>query len=590
MTKSSAAMILKRVLVGTNQSERPAVEIRCETLHWNIRPVLLISAVAVVALLPVVVFGIPNGADLFNHYRFALPFYDSLRSGVFYPGWLAESNNGLGDPRFRFYPPGLYYVLAATRTLFGDWYAGSIACFVLLSVLAGLGLYFWARTFFEPKLAMWAGIFFTIAPYRLNQIYQASLLSEYAACSVLPFAFAFVERICRRKKAYDIAGLAVSYALLLLTHLPLAVIGSLSLAGYAILRLERKNLAPTLMRLAFGVFLGLGASAFFWTTMLAELPWIKGNSSQPKSYYDYRLNFVFSPSALTNRNTWYANLLTLALLGFFLPATVLVSRFLKKEWRGLFAVAILFIVTLLMSTPMSRPIWAIVPKLAEVQFPWRWLSITSMAGSLLLAASIPSWRERISHWRPRDLAVVLVFVLSLGFTFNEVIRESEYLPRDRFQPLLHEIRGAVSFKDWLPIWASELLQVDKMNGQVEASTRPVTITAWQPERRLFHIAAGPSSVARVRTYYYPHWLATEGGRSLNTSAAADGTLSVTVPDRAVDVEVVFREPGRVRVAAFVSAIAALAILALAILGWSRPRTSSAVEGESKSAKLFVSPI
>ena len=159
MTKPSAAMILKRVLVTTNRREgtsppTPVTEVGSRTVPNTVRPALIVSAVAVAAFLPIVLFGIPNGADLFNHYRFALPFYDSIRSGVFYPGWLAESNNGLGDPRFRFYPPGLYYLLATTRTLFGDWYVSSIACLILLSVLAGLGVYFWARMFFEPKLAM----------------------------------------------------------------------------------------------------------------------------------------------------------------------------------------------------------------------------------------------------------------------------------------------------------------------------------------------------------------------------------------------------------------------------------------------------
>ena len=44
------------------------------------------------------------------------------------------------------------------------------------------------------------------------------------------------------------------------------------------------------------------------------------------------------------------------------------------------------LISLLMATEISRPIWAIVPKLREVQFPWRWLGITSMFASILLAS------------------------------------------------------------------------------------------------------------------------------------------------------------------------------------------------------------
>src|SRR5437588_9661638 len=89
---------------------------------------------------------------------------------------------------------------------------------------------------------MWAGILYALAPYRLNEVYQASLLSEYAACSILPFAFAFVERICRKKSKYDVFGLAGSYGLLILTHLPLTVIGSLSLALYALVRVFSRGI------------------------------------------------------------------------------------------------------------------------------------------------------------------------------------------------------------------------------------------------------------------------------------------------------------------------------------------------------------
>src|SRR5882762_4760786 len=181
-------------------ADRTAVSER--TGPRELRSVVIVAAVAMAALLPIIVFGIPNGADLPNHLRFALPFYESIQSGHFQPGWLAESNYGLGDPRFIFYPPGLYYLLSALRTLTGEWFSASIAVFLFLSIAGGLGAYFWARTIFSPAVAMWTGILYTLAPYRLNELYQASLLSEYAACSILPFAFAFVERVIRRKNVY----------------------------------------------------------------------------------------------------------------------------------------------------------------------------------------------------------------------------------------------------------------------------------------------------------------------------------------------------------------------------------------------------
>src|SRR5438552_4440976 len=271
-------------------------------LRPNLRSGLVVAIVATVVLLPILILGIPSGADLPNHLRFVLPFYESLQSGHFHPAWLAESNYGLGDLRFTVYPPGLYHLFSAARWLTGGWYAASVSALVLLSIVGGLGAYFWARSVLNPKLAMWAGILYVLAPYRLNEVYQASLLSEYAACSILPFAFAFVERICRKKSKYDVFGLAGAYGLLILTHIPLTVIGSLSLALYALVRVSgyariqrairgsvrtRRYALETLGRLSLGALLGLAASSFFWTSMVAELPWIKAHAMAPNPYYDY---------------------------------------------------------------------------------------------------------------------------------------------------------------------------------------------------------------------------------------------------------------------------------------------------------------
>src|SRR6185369_8309076 len=194
--------------------------------------------VSVIFIVPALFFGIPSNKDLLNHFRFALPFFDSLSSGQLYPGWLAESNAGYGDPSFRFYPPALYYLLSLGKVLTGNWYVGTLLTFALLSTLSGLGMYFWTRSMLSESSAMWAAVLYALAPYHVNELYQASLLAEFAGAAVLPFAFGFVERVCRRGRSQDVAGLAATYALLILTHLPLAVMGSLALAVYSVTSLS----------------------------------------------------------------------------------------------------------------------------------------------------------------------------------------------------------------------------------------------------------------------------------------------------------------------------------------------------------------
>ena len=528
---------------------------------------LVVAAVAIAVLLPIVFLGIPGGADLPNHLRFVQPFYDSLRAGNWHPGWLAESNDGLGDPRFRFYPPGLYYLWIAARVLAGSWYAGGLVTFLFLSVAGALGTYLWARAIGTERTAMWAGILYAAAPFHLNELYQASLLSEYAACAVLPFTFAFTERICRDRKFADVAGLAASFALLVLTHLPLTVLGSISLAIYASLRIERKSFLPTLARLASAVLLGLVASSFFWITMVTELRWIKGSGADPNPYYDYRLNFLFSPGALANRNTWYANLVGLAMIAFLLPGLVFLRRIFRNRANnpGLMAAAAVTVISFIFATPLSRPLWAVIPKLSEVQFPWRWLAITSLCGSVLVADGLPKWIETFrTHIRPREIAVAVAFALSFVFVVSQVIVEGEYINRAGFETLARDVRGAPSFKDWLPATAHDLLHTDLKRDKVDAGSRAVTTAAWESERRQFKVAAGPETEARVRTYYYPHWQATANGQTLTTRAADDGSILISLPPGATEVTLSFQEPARVRYAELVSLLGWLAIAAIGV--------------------------
>src|SRR5712692_478659 len=113
------------------------------SLSPETRHLIILVMVAIATMAPTLFWGIPSNRDLSNHFRFALPFYDALRSGHLYPGWLAESNGGFGDASFRFYPPALYYLLALLRAITGDWYAASVSTFAVLSALGALGVYFW---------------------------------------------------------------------------------------------------------------------------------------------------------------------------------------------------------------------------------------------------------------------------------------------------------------------------------------------------------------------------------------------------------------------------------------------------------------
>src|SRR5215211_7620677 len=126
----------------------------------------------------------------------------------------------------------------------------------MVSIAGGLGMYFWSRLMLPSSSAWWAAFFYALAPYHLNQLYQATLLAEWAGSAVLPFVFGFVDRVCERGRRRDVAGLAATYGLLVFTHLPLAVIGSLALVVYALVRVQGPDRIRSVAKLAVAGVLG----------------------------------------------------------------------------------------------------------------------------------------------------------------------------------------------------------------------------------------------------------------------------------------------------------------------------------------------
>jgi len=529
----------------------------------------LVALAGLAALIPAIVSGIPAGRDLPSHLRFAQPFYNAISAGTLRPGWGAEANGGFGDPGIRFYPPALYYLLAATRAVSGSWYNSILLGFIALSVLGAIGTYFWARCYLPRNLAIVAGVLYAFVPYHVNEFYGASLLAEYAAASIAPFAFAFVVRVCRGQRLPDIAGLAISFALLVLTNLPVAIIGSLSLCFYALWNIGKKTRWRTLLVLVVAVALGLAASAFYWNTLTAELSWLK-NASLTRNeeltvYFDYRRNFVLSPFTLGNTNSWLSNMFTLATLSMaFAPFVMFFSAYRKKLDRGLMAVFALFAFSLFMATDLSRPLWAMIPKLKEVQFPWRWLVISSCALPLLTAASIPFWKHQM-RGRFRWAAIVAVGGVLVALAYSGArMRDANYLPRFEF-----EFGSKASFANdsldyWLPVWVNE--RPKPIPTEVDAGERTVAINSWKPQSRGFWIGPGAAQEVRVRTFYYPHWVATSSGEKLDVRPAHDGSLLISVPAEQSLVQLEFLEPPRARVAGIVSVATWLLILCLLFSG------------------------
>jgi hypothetical protein len=276
---------------------------------------------------------------------------------------------------------------------------------------------------------------------------------------------------------------------------------------------------------------------------------------------------VFSTFSPDNLNVWWMNIIVVMTLLLFAPALLLLKRadlstlWPKRRQAGALhirPVVVLTLFALFMSLPLSRPVWWLLRPLQETQFPWRWLVLISMGGSILAAATLPA----VFKLNPTGRLLALgAMAVSVAFTLSHVVREAQYFPPQKFENMIAGVRGTSCVNYWFPIWAQPN---PKKMAEVEAGKRAVNVTAWDPEHRTFSVAAGPATEARVRTFYYPHWTATSEAGTLTTRPDKDGALLISLPQDATSIALDFREPRKTKFSTITSLSGLILISALAV--------------------------
>ncbi len=202
-----------------------------------------IAAAGIVLALPVLILGIPIFSDDgVTHAMWYSRFSEQLWSGDLYPRWLMNMNGGLGSPVFFYNPPVPFFLTSLLRPLFANdpqgWHQVGVSCAIAL-VASGISAYFWLKEISDPKSAIVAAVLFMAMPYHLADLYMRGAMAELWAFVWLPLILFFTYRIARGRW-FACAGLAVSYALLVMTHLPTTLIFSVVPIGYVLFTANRE--------------------------------------------------------------------------------------------------------------------------------------------------------------------------------------------------------------------------------------------------------------------------------------------------------------------------------------------------------------
>ncbi len=533
-----------------------------------------IAGAAILLTLPVLILGLPSlSDDGVNHSLWLTYFSEQFWSGDLYPRWLVDMNAGLGSPVFFYYPPVPFFLTSLLRPFISNdsqsWHALGVSVSIAL-IASGITAYLWLREIAEERPALAAAILYLAMPYHLGEIYVRGALAEHWALVWVPLILFFAHRISRRLESAMI-GLAIAYALLLMTHSPTTVIFSPIPVLYVWLISERHDRIRVALRTVLSMTLGAGLSAIFLLPALLT----EQNvfiSRMTSGYFSYGNWFLFSQWSLWKEDKVIHLLLAADMLAIAWWAFMLSSR-ARKSNRFWFVTAL---VSVFMMTEVSKPIWRLVPVLPKIQFSWRFNIILAVATTALLthaiahlsrASSAPS---KIKKW----IAIVLVF----PWIPAVAIEGWQMFPQTNSDPLIQtkirQIQEAREAPEYRPRWSQSLAQLDwdssmnidawdsvlereldsvLSNVPKDCQGKPTvlvqgagTATVMKRQAREFRLAVETSTGVSVQLpqFYFPNWTAQtiETHQALVVSPSVpDGLISISVPSGRHEIELRLRQ-------------------------------------------------
>jgi len=504
----------------------------------------VLTVIGLALTVPVISSGYIYGHDVSWHMIWGRLFAEQFGSGDLYPRWLMDANAGLGSPVFYFYPPLPSYVASLLKLLLPStwsfWYPLGLSAALGL-VISGLTAYLWLRKISTANAALFAAIVYMVLPYHLRiDLYQRFAFAEFWAFAWLPLILYFTHEITRgNRKA--IVGAAVSYALLVLTHPLTTLLFSVVPLCYGSWLAEQGKRVTTLTLIGVAMVLGAGLSAIFLFPAMTTQDLVPLGNMLTTTHEFFKSVFLFYGPFAESEGTkeFWRQMAQAMVLTVAIPCCAwLASRTLQNRRTRSEATfwALTAALTVFMTHPLSEPVWRIIPKHGFIQFPWRILTITTLATSALLAIALSSLKKPYTY--RQIIPMMLVAALSAG----QLISGLKII---NLKPVAElEMLGIVKIgfitPEYRPRWVPDELYNEKslieLGRQDKAALMNGAGTAQVLEWNHGHIRvethADREAVLQIGQFYYPGWMATldEQQDPLSVQPAqANGLLTVKIP-------------------------------------------------------------
>jgi hypothetical protein len=471
------------------------------------------------------------------HYFRLVDYYKCFEDWNFPCRWSPSSGLGYGEPVFNFYGQ-LPYFVGGLFHLAGFPFIDSLKLLFILSLVgSGVSMFFLAKHFWKDDwVALVSSIVYVYAPYRALDVWVRGALPEALAFVLFPLVLLEFDRFIEEKSKVHLLAFSLLVALLITTHNLSLVLFLPVLIFWTIFKIKKvvKNLL-WLKLLGAGI-LSFLISSFYVLPLIFESKYVN-LASTTTGYFDFRGHFASLHQLLFSRFWGYGASLfqatdmsrSVGQAQWTLPIisiVILSYCYIVKKIHGLRITVheslILFLTGwffLFLIHNKSTFLWQVIPAMAYIQFPWRFLGMATFCFALVSGV----FPLLFSKYIKLVALIVIVIVISLNFGFFKEDIWRNVSDKDLQTGNNWEEMQRASIADFWP----------KSSGLIPVSPAPQTtnfgsVIYENSYRVIFELAKPISGKVEVPINYFPGWQAYNNNKLLTTSYTKNGLISVIV--------------------------------------------------------------
>ncbi|MBS1820224.1 MAG: hypothetical protein JSU08_20015 [Acidobacteria bacterium] len=420
---------------------------RMRTVAGVLRAGILVTLVAaglIPLAAPLTRPGFLLGHDGRIHPWYAFIFDRAFTQGQVPVRWVEGMTSGLGQPLFNYYQVGFYYLVSLvhqtgpalstsyTSVIVASWALG--ACFMFLLCLP-LG----------AVAAAGAASVYLWSPYLLLDAYVRSAYPEFVAIAFVPGLLWTLDRTLRTGATWSIAGTALFTALLLICHLPTALIMSGVIAVVMLSTAASGGTSASRVGLVLlAGLLGAGLASFYVVPALVERDAVNMHRMttgafdyhrhfvNPAWWFDWSWGYGGSGTGEANQMSMQIGVAQWVVIAAATVAPLLPAwrRRAAVPWHVPVALLLALAGAMFMMTASSAVVWERVTPLAFLQFPWRLLMVPTVICAVLTAVVLSALDRSAAAFAVVMLLVAGQWWLTTPYREMALARQRELMAID----------------------------------------------------------------------------------------------------------------------------------------------------------------